>query len=294
MNIIQILKTTNIDDYKLAQKLFSFQEKLGTARQQLIFNLRCKRENVIPKSLRFNPPIQTTEIINYFKTTVAKRCLRSFISNNHNRINNYVRDIEQIMHYFSEKLTPSQVTELKEMGDRINRTKSSSEKERLKIKFEDLQKRTRPPINAKAVINLSSKTITETELSVLARGGKFALAPTKKDKIEFLATVESVIGDLRTTQAEKAQLRQSLVSSMNVNNNTINITREEKKALNNIKNDNTLKIVPADKGNALVLIDKSDYEQKLKDHLDSAAYVKLENNPVNRLKNKVNNTIKKN
>ena len=39
--------------YKITNEYCDHDEKLATARQQLIFNLKCKRLNLLPKSLRF-------------------------------------------------------------------------------------------------------------------------------------------------------------------------------------------------------------------------------------------------
>ena len=52
-------------------------------------------------------------------------------------------------------------------------------------------------------------------------------------------------------------------------------------------------VVPADKGNALVVIDKSTYDDKQKEHLnDENTYQKLHSNPVHMLRNKVNKELK--
>ena len=72
--------------YKAASNLCNAQEKLAATREQLKFNLRCKRQNVTPKSLRFRAPIQSREALEYFRTTVPKQCLHFFINDDHRRI----------------------------------------------------------------------------------------------------------------------------------------------------------------------------------------------------------------
>ena len=66
------IKNYGQDLYKAASNFCSANEKLASTREQLKFNLRCKRQKVIPKSLRFNSPIQSQEAIQYFRTTVPK------------------------------------------------------------------------------------------------------------------------------------------------------------------------------------------------------------------------------
>ena len=53
-----------------------------------------------------------------------------------------------------------------------------------------------------------------------------------------------------------------------------NITREERKALQDLKKEESILILPADKGKATVLMEVSDYEEKLTEMLsDEKTYV---------------------
>ena len=48
------------------------------------------------------------------------------------------------------------------------------------------------------------------------------------------------------------------------------LTNNERKTLSNLKKDSNIKIVPADKGNTTVVMNKADYEAKIQDHLSNA------------------------
>ena len=50
--------------YKQARDVCDQHVKLAVAREQLKFNLKCKRQNVLPRSLIFQPPIKTNEAYN--------------------------------------------------------------------------------------------------------------------------------------------------------------------------------------------------------------------------------------
>ncbi|XP_033114265.1 uncharacterized protein LOC117114686 [Anneissia japonica] len=77
---------------------------------------------------------------------------------------------------------------------------------------------------------------------------------------------------------------------------------QEVKALNTIKNDKSLTILPADKGNTTVILNSTDYERKMIDMLsDESTYKKIKKDPtagykrkltviLNRLMRKENNT----
>ena len=70
--IFTSLRRIGNEVFKAANDYCDYHVKLAKAKQQLNFNLRCKRTNIIPKSLQMRPPIQTQEAIRYFKDTVSK------------------------------------------------------------------------------------------------------------------------------------------------------------------------------------------------------------------------------
>ena len=64
-----------------------------------------------------------------------------------------------------------------------------------------------------------------------------------------------------------------------------NISREERKALNDLKKEESVLILPADKGKATVLMDVQDYEDKLTEMLsDEKTYEQLSSDPTQRYK----------
>ena len=71
---------------KFANELCDVHLRLVYAKEQLKFNLRCKRNNIVPKSLRSSPPIRTPQGFATANAT-SKRYLRAFIAENHSRIN---------------------------------------------------------------------------------------------------------------------------------------------------------------------------------------------------------------
>ena len=63
-----------------------------------------------------------------------------------------------------------------------------------------------------------------------------------------------------------------------------NITKEEGKAIGELKRDNNRLILTADKGVALVIMDKEDYVQKAKELLDQPTYRTIPNDPTTKYK----------
>ena len=71
-----------------------------------------------------------------------------------------------------------------------------------------------------------------------------------------------------------------------------NITKEECKAIGELKRDNNRLLLTADNGVALVVMDKEDYVQKAKELLDQPTYKTITNDPTTKYKNKLVNLLK--
>ena len=93
-SIFNIIRRYGREANKNANFLYKFNLQLIKAREQLKFNLRCKRNEILPKSLRFRPPIRTAQGYSVAKST-GKAYLRAYISYNHSVINESNRNISQ-------------------------------------------------------------------------------------------------------------------------------------------------------------------------------------------------------
>ena len=71
-----------------------------------------------------------------------------------------------------------------------------------------------------------------------------------------------------------------------------NITKEECKAIGELKRDDNRLVLTADKGVALVVMDKEDDAQKAKELLDQPTYRPITNDPTTKYKNKFVNLLK--
>ena len=79
------IKQRGPEIYKKACEYCKIHEKLSETREALNFNLRCKRNDLLPKSLRFRPPIRTPSGWAIAKR-MGKQYLRDFIQDNHYKI----------------------------------------------------------------------------------------------------------------------------------------------------------------------------------------------------------------
>ena len=72
-----------------------------------------------------------------------------------------------------------------------------------------------------------------------------------------------------------------------------NLSYTQKTALKDLRKDNTIVILPADKGNATVVMDRSLYEEKMKEILlDGNTYRKLKRDPTTHIEKTVAEKVK--
>ena len=135
------------------------------------------------------------------------------------------------------------------------------------------------------VLNLSRRTLTDTEISALSKGLAFALPPKRLDYAEYLGTFEKcfqnvklypVFGDTSITRI-KSRLREIALNAYHSYRppRPSGITCDELEAIKKLSEDPTIVVLRPDKGNGVVIMDKTTYtenlladERKFKQHED--------------------------
>ncbi|XP_019643892.1 PREDICTED: uncharacterized protein LOC109484960 [Branchiostoma belcheri] len=119
----------------------------------------------------------------------------------------------------------------------------------------------------KWVVNISKKSLTDHQTGVLQKGLNFAVTPDKVPVEDFVVATESACLHLSPSSAE--QLRSEVAGILRTAKPPKpNITKQEREALKELKKEKDLLILPADKGKAAVVMDRTDYEEKR--HLTSS------------------------
>ena len=136
----------------------------------------------------------------------------------------------------------------------------------------------------KWVINLSKYKLTKPQESVLAKGLNYAPTPDKIPVEDYIVATELACQKLPGNEA--MVLRSEMAGVLrSAKPPKSNISREERKALNDLKKEESVLILPADKGKATVLMDVQDYEDKLTEMLsDEKTYEQLSSDPTQRYK----------
>ena len=144
---------------------------------------------------------------------------------------------------------------------------------------------------AKWVINISSRPLSTVQERLLAQGPNFAVVLREPPIVECITEVEKVCQKLEQGVADKlrGRIKTTLKKAKTPRQN---ITKEEHKAIGELKRDNNRLVLSADKGVALVVMDKEDYVQKARELLDQPTYRNISNDPTTKYTNKLVNLLK--
>ena len=128
----------------------------------------------------------------------------------------------------------------------------------------------------KIIINHLSYQLSHIEKTVLAKGLNFALPPKKLNYADYLTPYELLFRDIKELSVDDSILERVKVDMNKVCLSLfenfkfkveVNITSDEIKSLKNLSSRKDIIIQKADKGNSVVLLDKSDYIKRMTEML---------------------------
>ena len=116
-------------------------------------------------------------------------------------------------------------------------------------------------LNPRWVTNLSSKPLTQAQRSVLAKDPNFAVIPRHPPILEHIMAIESVHTKLGQQDAEELrdEINRVLRSSHPCK---FNLTKAQSQAIRELERDRDHIVLTADKGVAMVIMDRQDYINK--------------------------------
>ena len=284
MNPFIFIKDYNNHETLLeARKLEKLEVQLAKSRTARIFNLRCLANKITPKTL------QIKWKGNKFEQAIIKKAEHLLIHNRikctNIKINHLQTEIANTKTSLKQKLDEStftdqqniifnnkekvflqykntQIKNLKHLISRSSTTTSKMASKTTNTFNTAVTSSTSSSIQDKWVINPSKKELTPEEKSLLQNGPKFAVTPATipiKEYI-FITTVATLqAGELNGVDC--SGLYHDVNRILNTFTNKpihTNITKSEHLALGNLRKDRDHIIVTADKGMALVVMDKTE------------------------------------
>ena len=136
-----------------------------------------------------------------------------------------------------------------------------------------------------SVLNLSSRQLSITEINVLARGFNFRPSLPDLPILDYIVATEAYIQDSQLDDINAALLRHTVINHIEkmkaqqaYKPTKSNLSPAEWKALNALRKDNSIIIIPADKGNKTVVLDRDVYLAKLEQR--TSKHIPVEADPA--------------
>ena len=227
----------------------------------------------------------------------CRRLVRARINDCHRRLNYYKDKLQQRLDKLRQFIPTDLLDTILTIADR--RAKKTAEQHRTKtqLKLTRLQRtkdkrRQKPDDNW--VRNISSRPLDKTETQVLSYGLKHSVTPKRIPTEAIVSSVEAVLSRQRElSESAKDNIRSRIASTIqSASLPDSNLTKDELQALKRLKTDENIVILPADKGRVTVVMDKTDYYDKM-DALvnDKQTYQVLKRDPTPALQRKLNSKL---
>ena len=135
--------------------------------------------------------------------------------------------------------------------------------------------------NRNNIHNISSHNLTENEIVVLGLGMSFNLEPRKDEMLNTIASLEKLLKWMDNSPNEKQQIRGMIPPLLHSYSKEIPLLPKRlNEAMRDLKNNPNIKILPADKGGKVVVMDQQEYLIKAHRLLsDKGTYEKLLQDP---------------
>ena len=142
----------------------------------------------------------------------------------------------------------------------------------------------------KWVIYLSSKPLTQAQRSLLAKGPNFAVTLWHLPNLEYITAIQSVCSKLGQQDAE--ELRANIKRLLRSSHPKLNLTKAQTQAFRELKRARDKLVLTANKGVAMVIMDRQDNVNKSNQLLSQPAYRSIHRDPTNKIKTKLINILK--
>ena len=298
----KILSQHGRDALKILRKTERIGAKVAHWSNHRAFNLRCVKSGVIPPSVRLFSNVEGEAARNILKKA-EKSLLEVRLRHCIFTLRKLEIEEENSLSELSMKLPEPELAASRNFLAQRKQHTFEAVRQRQKDKFARFLEAERRPttkaetkkrnqIQERWVVNKSSKTLDTKTSDVLRKGLNFAVTPKSLPTEEIITSTEMACKNLDRLTA--ASLRSEVARVVKrTPPPKPNVTREELQALQDLQKDDSIMILPADKGRATVVLDKGDYNSKVETILkDDKTYTVLKKDPTNSFKTRLTNILK--
>ena len=253
--------------------------------------------NITPKGLRLNFPVRSYEA-NRIKQRAEHALLNERIRNAVRTRRQLTTNSQRLREEILEQVDEEGYEVIMELVDHCRKKIFEDTKTIQQEKFRRLQEAsnrstltTNGGLNAeKTVRNLSKRPLSPEETSVLALGLNFSVTPRSLPVVDVITVLEDTATQLPQKEAEEFRVQtKRCIEKSKVPKSNLN--RDMRSALKNLRQDDSIVILPADKGNVTVVMNKDDYKEKMHEVLQEGEYRKVSADPTARVEKSVNDEL---
>ena len=264
MNRIAASEGTQVNKLRHFEKLY---QKVTKQKLDVKYFDKCIEMKLIPDFLKFKPPdLDVYKNQDYYAKIVSDQ--RKLIIN---ELKSSKRELKSIFQTLRTKISLLKFIAL--INNLLNKSifnyKKSIMKRHNKKLYNLWMKNNKNIPNT--IVNISSKTLTLTENNALKYGLKHSILPKSIDKVKLRANIDTQIrkisasNKINLTFNDKIDLRDTTERFINDAQNKCESRQNQlvHKTLSNLSKNSLIKVCKMDKGNGVVVLNKTDYFNKL-------------------------------
>ena len=241
--------------------------------------------------------MNTQEAIQIIKST-CRRLVRARINDCHRRLKHYNNKLQQRLDELKRLIPTNLLDAVTNIADRradktTQQCRTNTERKLTRLRQ---TKHKRRKTDDNWVRNISSRPLDETETQILSYGLKHSVTPKRIPTETIVSSVEAVLSRQRDlSEPVKDNIRSRIASTLqSASLPDNNLTNDERQALKRLKTDKDIVILPADKGRVTVVMDRTDYHDKMNELVnDKQTYEELKRDPTPALQRKLNSKLLK-
>ncbi|XP_067685392.1 uncharacterized protein [Haliotis asinina] len=273
--------------------------KIVKTSNHLTFLLRCRDNNLVPRGFQLSSPVPRSPAINKIQCQ-HQNSQAPDTAPTPPQVPPPKRHFETSRSHLQDTLEPDLYHKTQSLAEKTKQHLHEKVKTTHITKFTQLQ---RPPTsnipeannttNPKTVINLSSKPLTPSQTSLLAKGLKYVPVTAKINTDAFITSIESGLQQL-APNGNVDYLRHQIIDTIKqAPKPRSNLTHQERQAITELKKDDTITITEADKGKAAVIMGTPEFIQLVNNSLsDTTTYLNIKKDPTARLERQHKKTLK--
>lgn len=239
--------------------------------------------------------MNTPEAIQIVKA-ICRRLVKARINDCHRGLKRYNNKKQQL----HDKLNQLIRTELLDTITTIAEKRASKATERARTGHQQKltrlvrnkeQRQSKPDDNW--VRNISSHPLDKNETRALSYGLKYSVTLKRIPTEAIVSSIEAALSRQRELPVStKDNIRSRIAFTIqSASPHDSSLTKDERHALKRLRNDKDIVILPADKGRVTVVMDKTDYHDKMDAIVnDKQTYKELKRDPTSALQPKLNST----